>query len=655
MNTINTPLYFNERVLGNDLTGELSGTVLFAQASVLPSRASPIPGDVQPRLVGRRDALVLFKPTSGSRPLRIQLKIGSDQTAWVTVGMNPPEKLPPVTERDSDSEYARIAYGEQFWSAVVSGELIRPGNDLVFEADGRFGTYKDLNVGAPSELLLHTIDIGMLTPYRSVFTDTFTPELQREYFQTLPCSRLIVNQYEPIHFQFIEFANGTAYHDHSAGEGGYQSGDMRERIGKQLVSLGINNANLGIHASPGSGEGGLNKHFVVAQLAAHTSVGNYINGRVIHGGSGGGSMVTLQNIAGNEFSHELGHNYGFSHDPGGFAGSVHRAADALNSAWGWDSDKNVFIPNFLKNRTDQDQCHGGQCQPPFHGHRYGRDSMSGGAPMYPATNRYTQYTPYVQTHTQRFLENQAVFSDSSPTGLLKWDESARAMQPWSESHLAGADEWDLASMTALFSRYRRVEVDLHDGAWAQNIHLPNGSVVGRGKEVQIIHRATKSSTLHLNGRQIELKRGDVLRYESTGILNLWVQVEVFSSNVTRKPDQQGVAVATVLGFYDPEVERGGIVYPALHAAYGMTYAGEPSEIALQARCYAMVTGQSGERLFFVLASTRMNRAELNRFHINIPQAFKPMFIHIFCDGVQNASRSIDPPNGTARVTITGGS
>ena len=35
---------------------------MFAQTSIIPSPANAIPGDVQPHLVGSREALLMFKP-----------------------------------------------------------------------------------------------------------------------------------------------------------------------------------------------------------------------------------------------------------------------------------------------------------------------------------------------------------------------------------------------------------------------------------------------------------------------------------------------------------------------------------------------------------------------------------------------------------------
>ena len=99
-------------------------------------------------------------------------------------------------------------------------------------------------------------------------------------------------------------------------------------------------------------------------------------------------MIALDSSTGNEFSHEVGHNYGLGHYVDGFKGSVHRPASEVNSAWGWDSEANVFIPNFSPNNSGNDRCQDGQCQTPFLGkYQYGTDSMAGGSPQY--SNRYT--------------------------------------------------------------------------------------------------------------------------------------------------------------------------------------------------------------------------------------------------------------------------
>lgn len=174
----------------------------------------------------------------------------------------------------SDSQYAKISYGQNFWSGVIPWQYIFPGVSFEFQAGALAGVYTSPDIGAPGEVLIHTIDIGMLTPNRQEFSFQYDDDYHRQYFQQIPASRLIINEYEPVFWQEIMMPDGTLYTDHSSDTGGVYDGDLRQRIGKELISLGINNANYGIYSSPGTGEGGLNNRFAAAQLTAHNSVGN---------------------------------------------------------------------------------------------------------------------------------------------------------------------------------------------------------------------------------------------------------------------------------------------------------------------------------------------------------------------------------------------
>ncbi|MEE1925012.1 M66 family metalloprotease [Pseudomonas sp. 148P] len=649
MSTTQQSQYFNQTTLRNSLgSGDLEAALLFAQVSVLPQHHATTPDEFKPWLVARRKTLVLFKPLNFSSPLTVVMMTVDGQFTTV---MAYPHGLPTVTERSSDSAYANNAYGELFWSAVIPAKYVERGMRLEFKAAGMEGTHHATNIGAAGELLLNTIDIGMLTPNRRLFIDEFSPERQRQFFQTTPCSRLVVNQYEPVHFEVIELPDGTRYTDHSATKGGWLEGDLRELIGKQLVSLGINNAALGIHSSPGSGEDGLNRHWVVAQLTAHSSVGNYTNGRVVHGGSGGGSMVTLERCSGNEFSHEIGHNYGLGHYPGGFAGTVHRAAASPNSTWGWDSDKNVFLPNFHKNRSGESTCQDGECEAPFHGHAFGRDTMGDGYPLFPQTNEYTMLTPYSQRVAQTFMESRAVFSKTSSTGYRKWDPVTTRMVEWGELYRATPEEAGGGGLARLFKTFQRVEVDIFDGQWAAQIYLPTAGSANIGKEARIIHQATWDTTLHLNGSTLLLKRGDVWNFVYHD--GSWQLFEEFPGHVAGRPQAIGVPATTLLGYYDPDLQRAGIVYPALHCVYGVTHVTASDAEVENARCYAVVNNSKDEELRFILHGTRLKAGELNRFHFNVPQDFQATHLRVICNGTRNVYGVLAPPKGTARVTFSG--
>ncbi len=232
----------------------------------------------------------------------------------------------------ADLENNRLTYAEDTWSTVLPAEWIEPGLKLRISQGDQIGELSGMKVGAPTQLLIHTIDIGMLTTPRDEFAFAEDSEAHREYFQTIPVSRLIVAQYAPLELSEVIMPDGSRLTDSDPSEGGWHTGDMRQRIGKELISHGIDNANYGINSLAGEGEAG--HPYVAAQLAAHNNRGKYSNGIQVHGGSGGGGIVTLDNSLGNELSHEIGHNYGLGHYVDGFRGSVHRGADKVNSTWG---------------------------------------------------------------------------------------------------------------------------------------------------------------------------------------------------------------------------------------------------------------------------------------------------------------------------------
>lgn len=121
--------------------------------------------------------------------------------------------------RDGELENNGIRYATDAWSAVLPADWIRPGLALQLSQGGLSGELTDLAIGAPSELLIHTIDLGMLTTPRDQFAFARDPEAHREYFQTVPTSRLIVSQYAPLSLPEVMLPNGTLLTDFDPGQG----------------------------------------------------------------------------------------------------------------------------------------------------------------------------------------------------------------------------------------------------------------------------------------------------------------------------------------------------------------------------------------------------------------------------------------------------
>ncbi len=467
--------------------------------------------------------------------------------------------------RDGELGNNRIAWAPHTWSAELPAEWILPGLSLLFTQGKLTGQLNNIKVGAPGELLLHTIDIGMLTTPRDRFYFAQDKEAHREYFQTIPASRMIVNNYAPLHLKEVMLPTGELLTDADPGNGGWHSGTMRQRIGKELVSHGIDNANYGLNSTAGLGE---NSHpYVVAQLAAHNSRGNYANGIQVHGGSGGGGIVTLDSTLGNEFSHEVGHNYGLGHYVDSFNGSVHRSAENNNSTWGWDGDKKRFIPNFYPSQTNEKSCLNNQCQEPFDGHKFGFDAMAGGSP-FSAANRFTMYTPNSSAIIQRFFENKAVFDSRSSTGFSKWNADTQEMEPYehtidrAEQITASVNELSESKMAELMAEYAIVKVHMWNGNWTRNIYIPTASAENKGSILTINHEAGYNSNLFINGGKKIVSLGYKKSFVSDG--KLWKERDVVDTREARKPEQFGVPVTTLVGYYDPKGTLSSYIYPAMH-------------------------------------------------------------------------------------------
>eukprot|EP01063_Lacrimia_lanifica_P033434 TRINITY_DN5939_c0_g1_i2.p1 TRINITY_DN5939_c0_g1~~TRINITY_DN5939_c0_g1_i2.p1 ORF type:complete len:754 (+),score=254.52 TRINITY_DN5939_c0_g1_i2:36-2297(+) len=417
-------------------------------------------------------------------------------------------------------------FGHGFFTAVTQAVWVQPGMRIEFSQGGRLGVLEEAVVGGASELLIHTIDAGFLVEPRGAFAFAKDVAAHREYYEKLPVSRLVVTQYESLHLTEVMLPDGTLYTTSSAVEGGWHTGDMRQHTGKVLISHGIDMANYGKFDSAASSE--RDHPFTCAQLAAHNTVGIYTNGRQVHGGSGGNGIITLDSSLGNEFSHEAGHNYGLGHYVGGFDGSVHRAAvgEGVGATWGWDSGKNVFVPNFRPAVSNKETCccpgaaDRETCEPPFQGRSFGKDSMAGGAPMWPEVNRFTLYTPHVSRIIQGFLEGKAVFDNSSATGYRKYNPGTGAMDEFANPSNAAAPVGLGVPVTTLVGYYDPVAAApvqdyiypaLH-GAYGYVYPHQNGSTGAGGCELRVEtaagqrafalaaarHRAAERNKYHVN-------------------------------------------------------------------------------------------------------------------------------------------------------------
>ena len=423
----------------NDLTnGDLKAKIMYAQSIIIDNKNNVDGSHVYPHLTANRDTLLMFLPIDIEIIAHLSVKaLDINGKELGIIELLSPEHLPA---HDGSRTESKSTYSNQLWSCILPASWVANGLNLIFYHNSLVGEISNISVGSPSELLLHTIDIGMLTPPRNKFSFADDLTLHNNYFQTTPASKMIVSKYEPIHLTTVVLPDGTVYTDKSADDtADWHNGDMRQIITKVLINHGIDMGNYGIHCSDGILESA--HPYYAAQIVVCNSLGNYQNGITIHGGSGGNGMTIIEESIGNELSHEVGHNYSLGHFNGKSFGSMHRPSTDVQSTWGWNQHYNKFIANFFWNADGNAIYAGGDDElvvPPFYNHKFNTGSMAGGVGSdISKYSKYTLYTPYESEIIQTFLENKIVFDEYSSTGFSKWNNNTKQMEEYArEEHIS---------------------------------------------------------------------------------------------------------------------------------------------------------------------------------------------------------------------------
>ncbi len=556
---------------------------------------------------------------------------------------------------ENDIQYSLIRYIKNCWHTSILAEVVKPGIKFEFFTYDKKGVINDVDIGSPNQLLLHTISIGMLTPYLKKFEFQSNPEYHRQYFQQIPISQLIVSTYDPIYLKEIMLPDGEFLTDFSRDEGGVYVGNLRESIAKDLISQGINYANYGYISSKYQD---LDRQMAVGQICVHISVGQYSNGTHAHGQSGGGGLATLIDTIGNEFSHELGHNYGLSHFPGGFYGSVAQIPSVRNSTWGWDSDNHFFMPNFEQIITNKptfltEEKDETLSAAPFEGHSLGRDTMANGSPLYPEVNVFTLHTPYALSVIQKFFESTAMFNRASPTGFGIWNAKTKKIEPYrlinGDVHFYQLTVRNGVDITAdELNRYLvnkiNIFIETWDGSHVRNVYLPNAEQANNDAVVKLEINSSFYVNVIVNGKIDELHKGTIRRYRSNG--NYWEVIDFDLTSIA--PYKQGVKVITLVGYYDPEEKLTSYIYPALNGSYGNVY-----NFLMNSQNYLEVECSSGRKMTYPLLSSRFISNKMNKFHVNVERDLIPDTVRLYLNGKIVTQRKITLGSDNLFYTVNG--
>ncbi|PSU72908.1 glycosyl transferase [Photobacterium phosphoreum] len=430
-NTLPSRLSYNDsRKAVNHLVGNLKANIAFAQThtSVAPYGNDELK---HPNLVIEREALLLVTP-KGKNINQLWVDVELDGVSMGRFLMHPPSALPDTDQLDNGK--SKVMFSHYAWNLPLSWEWMKPGLALRFSdnrnLEGELSQDMLVFGGAP-ELIIQNIDIGMLVEPRNQYDMINNMEqLATDYFQKIPVSKMVVADYTPLHLRKVTLPNGKVYTKASEYETpGIYAGDMRESIGKNLVSIGINNANFGIVDTAGN-DSSWSRPF--SHITVHNNRGRYLakdkdgvvtSTVVNHGLSGGGGIVTLSSTRGNEWSHEFGHNFGRGHHPKN--SSIHD----MESGWGWDARYQRFIGNIHWSAAAITMTNesSGESVPPFANEfRFMREAMGGGEGVLTGLiSNYTLEHPIATRVTQDWFNRSSNLDVNSATGFVQWDHDSQ--------------------------------------------------------------------------------------------------------------------------------------------------------------------------------------------------------------------------------------
>ena len=118
-------VFFSNDNWPSDTTGSLSGTVLFAQNQVIPSKVR-ISGDMRPTLSALRTTLVMFKPSAGVVDNKYVLEMrvrAEDGTTVFTKRMDHPNDIPKQSSMEwcgpCKSHFQRHTVANDFYQRTI--------------------------------------------------------------------------------------------------------------------------------------------------------------------------------------------------------------------------------------------------------------------------------------------------------------------------------------------------------------------------------------------------------------------------------------------------------------------------------------------------------------------------------------------------------
>lgn len=406
----------DEQKFVNHLQNDFAGMIEFVQSRSIS------PEDTL-KLVTNRRALLLLTPKPQTEVKSIELTAFRSGKILGKLMLKPPSFF-PATDQDTalTSNLPRIKYSTQAWSVPLPAAWMQQGLTLTFmDQDGNIGVLakEKLNFGGASELFLTNIRIALFSKLRDPEPlEIDSLHTAHDFYQTIPVAKLKLGNYLPLEIKDkVVMPDGKIYtpKNLSTAKADWHNGDMREDILKGVFGKGISRANYGLTSSSLVEENMYN----FKQIQIHRGTGNYQSGEnIIHGGSGGNGLATLDTTIGNEFSHELAHSFNLTH--------YHEGEKYNNqneySGWGYDANRNIMLGSLLwKKWPDKSNKITWKNMFDFNSHPMADAEENGNI------SKYTQFTNFTSEVIQRDFESYSVISKESPTGYKIWNDHYKDM------------------------------------------------------------------------------------------------------------------------------------------------------------------------------------------------------------------------------------
>ena len=298
---------------------------------------------------------------------------------------------------------------------------MKPGLELTVRAnEGQRTEPQEVNVGAPSSFTMYTLPFYLfgLDASDIPFGDVAAPDeaTQDEYYAKHPFARLEMRNHpvQKVAWSYIVVGprDGRAAQRVTYKE---QQGDGYAVMSATLKVLhAVRNAN---------GEGSTNNQYYAPLLMANQA-GNY---SAPGGGLGGGNVGTGDYSYTGIFIHEAGHAYGMPHANDGYNNGTYPyvGGSLKGSAWGYDQQRDLFIPTFVPSTAYYYGSCKGRAQLDEEGRCVKQDPMQGGAGYQADGDKYTIFSDFNAAVVQRYIEGKVVADAGSPTGYSRWDADAK--------------------------------------------------------------------------------------------------------------------------------------------------------------------------------------------------------------------------------------